>query len=95
MSKEQLTRANAQRKFYEYIIEEHDKHLSKAMLNVKVAQLELDNVRLKRQQAPSDLAKALQRIQFIELSMKKSTINPKVKKILVLREKLAQLEAEE
>lgn len=92
--KEQLKYAKVQRRFWEVLIEDHDKHLSAAMIVVRAAQLGLENVKSEYISAPAEIVKCDRRIKTIEFGMKKNIQDPKVKKILILRAKLAKLEAD-
>lgn len=93
--KQQLGRVKAQRRHWEVILEDHEKHLSTAMLNCRVAALELDNVKLHYGQAPRKIKEMDLELMRLTNTFKKEVIDPRVKRIINLRAQLEKLEREE
>lgn len=96
--KKELFDLQANLKYYQYLIDGHDKQVEEAAQNVRIAKVELQSILDRREQAPKLVADTKKRITILEIAMKRDPtilkFDPKVKKLLILKQKLRDLEKE-
>lgn len=96
--KKELSVLQSNLRCYQYLIDEHDKHVEEAAQNIRIAKVELQNILDQRERAPKLVADTKKRITILEIAMKRDPtilkFDPKVKKLLILKQKLRDLEKE-
>ena len=94
--KETLFNLRGQRLYYQTVINDHEKKIEEAAQSIAKARKELEKVLQDRDEAPENLKQVERRIIIAEAeaNTKEETvkIDPNLKKLILLRKKLKELE---
>lgn len=91
-SRQELKIAKANLLYFQDLIDSHNQHVEEAAQKIANAKKELQTVLDRRDKAPELIRNAIQRIT--DLEKEPAPVDPRLPKLLALREKLRALEEE-